>query len=80
MYSGAFCPATEGLYYWNATQKQIAYFDFKRQKSKLLFRPSGRIPRLGITLHYSPQQDLLIFTQVDHRDADIMMVEERNAM
>lgn len=80
MYSGAFCPATEGLYYWNATQKQIAYFDFKRQKSKLLFRPSGRIPRLGITLHYSPQQDLLIFTQVDHRDADIMMVEESNAM
>lgn len=79
MHWGAFCPAPEGLYYWDAPQKQIAFYDLKQKKSKPIFQPSGRLPRLGITLHYSSQQNLLIFSQVDHRDADIMLVEERNS-
>lgn len=80
MYWGAFCPAQDGLYYWDPKQRQITYYDLELQSSKPIFKPSGRIPRLGITLHYSPQQNLLIFTQVDQRDADIMMLEERNSM
>lgn len=80
MYWGAFCPTSEGLYYWDARQKQFSHYHLKSQRSKAIFKPSGRIPRLGITLHYSSQQNLLIFTQVDQHDADIMLVAERNSM
>lgn len=76
MYWGAFAPAPGGIFYWDEQEKQISFFDDQLQSSKPIYRPSGRIPRMGISLHFSPKQDLLIFSQIDHRDADIMTVQK----
>ncbi|MBX2873911.1 MAG: winged helix-turn-helix domain-containing protein [Saprospiraceae bacterium] len=77
MYWGAFVPAPGGIFYWDEQEKQIFFFDDQLQSSRPIYRPSGRIPRMGISLHFSPKQNLLIFSQIDHRDADIMTVQKR---
>lgn len=75
MHWGAFAVSEKGIFYWDRKNKHIAYLDFAEERSELIHKPSGRIPRLGISLDYSPEAELLIFSQIDHNDADIMLLQ-----
>jgi|GEM_PF-4516151 len=77
MHWGAFTVGDKGIFYWDQKNKHIAYLDFAHGKSEPIHRPSGRIPRLGISLDYSAEAELLIFSQIDHNDADIMMLQSQ---
>ncbi len=76
MYWGAFAVSKNGIYFFNPDDKSIQFFDFELKESDLIYRPQGRIPRLGVTLHLSPNEEQLLFSQIDHNDADIMLLEE----
>lgn len=76
MYWGAFTVVEKGVYYLNAQNKQLEYFDFESGKSSFVYQPQARIPRLGVSLHFSPDSRQLLFSQIDHHDADIMLLEE----
>ena len=76
MYWGAFAVSEAGIYFFNGEDNTIQYYDFESQESSLVYRPQGRIPRLGITMHLAPDGDELLFSQIDHNDADIMLLEE----
>lgn len=73
---GAFTLSSNGLYYLNSKTRTIDYFDFLLKKSNSLFRPQ-RIPPFGITLHYDAINETLLYAQVDHIDADIMLLEKK---
>ena len=77
MHWGAYTVAEKGIYYLNAQNRQFEYFDFNSGQSSFIYQPQGRIPRLGITMHLSPDSQQLIFSQVDEIDADIMLLEEQ---
>lgn len=75
VYWGAFVVAEKGIYYLNAKDGQFDYFDFATQRSNLIYKPTARIPRMGIILNFFPAQQKILFTQIDHGDADIMLLE-----
>lgn len=77
MYQGAFTVADHGIFYFNAKSKKIEFYDFATQQSELVYQPQRRIPRLGTTLSFFPGHQLMLFTQVDENDADIMLLEEQ---
>ncbi len=73
---GAFTVGERGIYYFNHQDKGIEYFDFDLNENTLIYPPQGRIPRLGITMHLAPDGSRLLFSQIDHHDADVMLLEE----
>ncbi len=75
MYWGAFTIGEDGIYYLNAKNKRFEYYNFNTKESELIYRPRARIPRMGITLHLSPDSQFLLFSQIDNNDADIMLLE-----
>lgn len=72
---GTFTVAKKGIYYLNAANKRFEFFDFDTGQSSLVYQPQKRIAQLGITLSLSPDAEQLLFCQVDHNDADIMLLE-----
>ena len=70
---GAFALAKGRLYYLNAAERTISEFDMETGEAKALIR-TRRPPRLGVTLSYSAAANVLLYAQVDHIDADIMML------
>ena len=70
---GAFALANEGLYLLDTRAKSLCFQRYGEAEKQPL---SGikRIPRIGISLSYSPKTDRLIYAQVDHIDSDIMML------
>ena len=76
MYWGAFSIAETGIYYLHAISKRFEYFDLHTRESSFVYQPQARIPRLGVTLHFSPRLGQLIFSQIDQNDADIMLMKE----
>lgn len=79
MYWGAFTVNSQGLYYFNARNRQFELHDLKTGENTPIFKPTGRIPRMGITLSVSTDQNRLYYSQIDHHDADIMLLEEDNS-
>ena len=75
MYWGSFALTGDGVYYLNARNNRFEFFDFESTESTLVYQPQARIPRLGITMSLSPDLRTLLFSQIDHNDADIMMIE-----
>ena len=77
MHWGSFTVVEKGIYYLNAQDKRFEYFDFDSSQSSFVYQPQARIPRLGITLHLSPDSQRLMFSQIDNHDSDIMLLEEQ---
>ena len=75
MYWGAFTLDKNGIYYLNGKEKQFEYLNLKTAVSKPIYKLQKRPPRMGITLHLSPDSQQLLFNQIDKIDADIMLVE-----
>lgn len=70
---GAFAVADSGLFFLNPANKTLDYSSFDRTNHRNL-TVVKRIPRMGITLSYNKPDNSLLFSQVDHSDADIMML------
>jgi len=70
---GAFALAGDRLYYLNARNRTLDELDLNSGESKALIR-TKRPPRMGVTLSYSEAAKTIIYGQVDHIDADIMML------
>lgn len=77
MHWGAFTIGEKGIYYLNAKSKSFEYLDLTSGQSTIIYRPQARIPRMGISLHLSSDGKQLLFTQIDHHDSDIMLLEEQ---
>ncbi|MEO9485756.1 MAG: winged helix-turn-helix domain-containing protein [Ekhidna sp.] len=77
MHWGAYAVADAGVYYLNSNTKRFEIHDFTSGKSAVVYQPLKRIPRMGITLSLSPDQQHLLFAQIDVHDADIMLLEEQ---
>lgn len=77
MYRGAFSIADNGLFYYHIQNKRFEFYEFETEESILVYQPQRRLPRLGITLSFFPGNQLLLFSQVDANDADIMLLEEQ---
>lgn len=73
---GAFSVSEEGLFFLNAANRTLDFLDFEQGKHESL-TGTGRIPRMGIMLSHNPTKGTLLFAQVDHNDADIMMLVEQ---
>jgi Tol biopolymer transport system component len=76
VYRYSFAPAPQGLYFVSAPQFQspssVRFLDFGTAKiTDVLPVPDQVDLGLGI----SPKYDQLLFSKVDHSDADIMLVE-----
>lgn len=76
IYWGAFTVAERGIYYLNSANNRFEYFDLASDHSTFVYQPQRRIPRLGISIHLSPDSQQLLFSQIDYHDADIMLLEE----
>ena len=76
MHAGAFDVVSEGLYFYNARNKQIEFLDFDSGDTQLVYRPLKRIARMGISLSVSEKEQTLLFSQIDENDADIMALEK----
>tara|TARA_R110002073_G_scaffold108336_8_gene243571 strand:+ start:4039 stop:6108 length:2070 start_codon:yes stop_codon:yes gene_type:complete len=72
---GAFALSDSGIYYLNSNTRTLDYLDFSSNKTTSLFRPK-RISPFGISLSYSSKNNTLLYAQVDHIDADIMLLKE----
>lgn len=77
MYWGAYTLAKNGVYYLNTQNHRFEYFNLNTRQSTVMYQPQARVPRLGISLNWSEQAQLLLFSQIDHHDADIMLLEEK---
>ncbi len=77
MYSGALAVAENGIFYYHSKNKRFEFYDFETQQTALVYQPQRRIPRIGITLSFFPGNQLLLFSQIDQNDADIMLLEEQ---
>jgi hypothetical protein len=66
----------EGIYFVQARSTldrvTIAFMDLRSQKARPVLRTNGRL-FTGLTL--SPDGRSLLWTQVDERDADLILVE-----
>lgn len=76
MFWGAFAVAESGIYYLNSETKRFEFFDFISRKSKIVYQPQRRIPRLGTTLSLSADGKKLFFSQIDTHDSDIMLLQD----
>ncbi len=75
MYWGAFAVAEKGIYYLNAQHSRFEFFDFESEESSFVYQPREKIARLGISMSLSPDTNQLLFSQIDHNDADVMLLE-----
>ena len=75
MYWGAFALSERGIYYLNPQNRQFEFFDRETGRSTNVYRPQSRIPRLGITLHFSAESNRLLFSKIDRNDADVVLLE-----
>ncbi|MEM7298721.1 MAG: hypothetical protein AAF391_10705, partial [Bacteroidota bacterium] len=66
-----------GIYYLNSVTRRFELLDLNMKKSKAIYQPLKRIPRMGNTLSLSPDGKHLLFSQIDTHDADIMLLEEQ---
>ncbi|MCE7991108.1 MAG: hypothetical protein HEP71_03975 [Roseivirga sp.] len=73
---GAFSVTENGIFFLNTPNRTLDFVDFEQRKHESLTR-TRRIPRMGIMLSHSPTNGTLLFSQVDHSNADIMMLVEQ---
>lgn len=73
---GAFSITESGIFFLNTANRTLEFMDFRTRTQKPLTR-TKRIPRMGISLSYNATVNTLLFSQVDHSDADIMMLVEQ---
>ena len=78
MHWGAFALTSEGVHYYNPKEKQFEFYDFVAQNATVSYKPQKRIPRLGIVLSCTPDEEVLLFSQIDEHDSDIMLLEEES--
>ena len=77
MNPGAYTVMDGGLYYYNAMNRSFEYLNFDSNEVSFVYKPKGRIPRMGITLRAYPDSKNLLFAQIDQNDADIMLLKEQ---
>ncbi len=70
---GAFAVADQGIFFLNTASRTLDYHSFDKT-DQISLTSVRRIPRMGITLSYNKVDSSLLFSQVDHSDADIMML------
>ncbi|MEM7086720.1 MAG: winged helix-turn-helix domain-containing protein [Bacteroidota bacterium] len=73
---GAFSVSEKGIYFFNPANRTIDFKDFSTDEITTLIQPK-KISPLGISLSYSEENKLLLYAQVDHIDADIMLLESK---
>lgn len=77
LYWGAYRVSKKGIYFFNPQQKEIEFYDFQSDQSSPVFKPEKRLASLGISISVSPDGSQILFCQIDHHDADIMLAESR---
>jgi len=73
---GAFSVSEKGIYFFNPAKRTIDFKNFSTGEIITLIQPK-KISPLGISLSYSEENKLLLYAQVDHIDADIMLLESK---
>lgn len=73
---GGFSVTKEGVFFLNTVNRTLDYMDFERRDYTSL-TGTKRIARMGISLSHDATTSTLLFSQVDHIDADIMMLAEQ---
>jgi Tol biopolymer transport system component len=73
----SYAPANHGIYFIRTVDhdrnRELAFFDFASQSISVLARIEKPV-WLGLAV--SPEEDLLLYSQVDHRVSNLMLVED----